>query len=126
MLAWELSNSLDTSFCLLAFERACQVRKPQIINTDQGAQYTSLAFCERVTGAGIALSMDGKGRAIDNVFTERFWRTLKYEPGRRSGSVAEKLSGRAGCLSAVRPLHPLVQPGADALRLRGPDPKSGL
>lgn len=79
VLAWELSNSLDTSFCLLAFERACQIRKPQIVNTDQGAQYTSLIFGERVTGAGIALSMDGKGRAIDNVFTERFWRTLKYE-----------------------------------------------
>lgn len=79
VLSWELSNSLDTSFCLLAFERACAVRKPQIVNTDQGAQYTSLAFSERVVGAGIALSMDGKGRAIDNVFTERLWRSLKYE-----------------------------------------------
>lgn len=79
VLAWELSNSLDTQFCLLAFERACAMRKPHIINTDQGAQYTSLAFTQRVIGAGIELSMDGKGRAIDNVFTERFWRSLKYE-----------------------------------------------
>jgi len=79
VLAWELSNSLDTSFCLIALERACALKKPQIVNTDQGAQYTSLAFSEQVVGAGIALSMDGKGRAIDNVFTERFWRTLKYE-----------------------------------------------
>lgn len=79
ILAWELSNSLDTSFCLMAFEQACAIRKPQIINTDQGAQYTSLVFTERVISSGIALSMDGKGRAIDNVFTERFWRTLKYE-----------------------------------------------
>lgn len=63
----------------MAFEQACAIRKPQIINTDQGAQYTSLLFTERVTSCGIALSMDGKGRAIDNVFTERFWRTLKYE-----------------------------------------------
>lgn len=79
ILAWELSNSLDTSFCLMAFEQACAIRKPQIINTDQGSQYTSLVFTERVLSSGIALSMDGKGRAIDNVFTERFWRTLKYE-----------------------------------------------
>lgn len=79
ILAWELSNSLDTGFCLTALERACALRKPQIINTDQGAQYTSLAFSERVIGSGISLSMDGRGRAIDNVFTERFWRTLKYE-----------------------------------------------
>lgn len=55
----------------MAFERACAVRKPQIVNTDQVAQYTSLAFTERVVGAGTALSMDGKGRAIDNVFAER-------------------------------------------------------
>lgn len=79
VLSWELSNSLDTTFCLTALEGACEQRVPLIINTDQGAQYTSLTFSERVLSKGIALSMDGKGRAIDNVFTERFWRTLKYE-----------------------------------------------
>jgi putative transposase len=79
ILSWELSNSLDTSFCLVALDQACAVRRPALINTDQGAQYTSLAFSERVVGQGIALSMDGKRRAIDNVFTERFWRSLKYE-----------------------------------------------
>lgn len=79
VLSWELSNSLDTTFCLLALEGACSVVKPQIINTDQGAQYTSTVFSERVVSAGIQLSMDGKRRAIDNVFTERFWRSLKYE-----------------------------------------------
>lgn len=63
------------SFYLLTFERAYQLLKPQLVNT----QYTSLAFGERVTGAGIALSMGSEGRAIDNVFTERIWRTLKYE-----------------------------------------------
>ena len=79
VLSWELSNSLDTSFCLSALQQACVIRKPQIINTDQGAQYTSLAFRQGVIGQGIELSMDGKGRAIDNVFTERLWRSLKYE-----------------------------------------------
>lgn len=79
VLSWELSNSLDLSFCLVALDRACQQSNPQIINTDQGAQYTSMAFSEQVISKGIALSMDGKRRAIDNVFTERFWRTLKYE-----------------------------------------------
>lgn len=79
VLSWELSNSLDVAFCLQALQQACSVLKPRIINTDQGAQFTSLAFTQQVTGQGINLSMDGKGRAIDNVFTERLWRSLKYE-----------------------------------------------
>lgn len=79
VLSWQLSNSLDVSFCLEALQQACAIRKPQIINTDQGAQFTALAFSQQVVGQGIALSMDGKGRAIDNVFTERLWRTVKYE-----------------------------------------------
>lgn len=79
VVSWELSNSLDTSFCLACLERACEVKMPKIINTDQGAQYTSLLFTERVTSKNIRLSMDGKGRAIDNIFTERLWRSVKYE-----------------------------------------------
>lgn len=79
VLSRELSNSLDVAFCLQALQQACSVLKPRIINTDQGAQFTSLAFTQQVTGQGINLSMDGKGRAIDNVFTERLWRSLKYE-----------------------------------------------
>jgi putative transposase len=79
VVSWELSNSLEVDFCLHALEQACEVRKPQIINTDQGAQYTSLAFTQKVVNQDINLSMDGKGRAIDNVFTERLWRSLKYE-----------------------------------------------
>jgi putative transposase len=79
VVSWELSNSLETSFCLDAFDAACAVKMPTIINTDQGAQYTSTLFTERVLGKNIRLSMDGKGRAIDNIFTERLWRSLKYE-----------------------------------------------
>lgn len=79
VVSWELSNSLETSFCLDALDAACAVKMPTIINTDQGAQYTSTLFTERVLGKNIRLSMDGKGRAIDNIFTERLWRSLKYE-----------------------------------------------
>ena len=80
VLAWELSNTLEAGFCLLALERVWPQVKVQIINTDQGAQFTSRGFVEAVLGQpGVNLSMDGKGRAIDNVFTERLWRSLKYE-----------------------------------------------
>lgn len=79
VLSWQLSNSLDVDFCLQALHQACAIRKPVIINTDQGAQFTSLTFIHQVTQQGVKLSMDGKGRCIDNVFTERLWRTFKYE-----------------------------------------------
>lgn len=80
VLAWELSNTLEVGFCLEALARVWPQLSVQIINTDQGAQFTSKAFVESVLGQpGTKLSMDGKGRAIDNVFTERLWRSLKYE-----------------------------------------------
>lgn len=79
VMSWELSNSLEVSFCLDALAMAQQMVVPQIINTDQGSQFTCSRFVEAVLDKGSKLSMDGKGRAIDNVFTERFWRTLKYE-----------------------------------------------
>ncbi len=79
VVSWELSNSMDTSFCIVALEMAHKTIVPEINNTDQGAQFTSLGFVQAVLDAGSRLSMDGKGRAIDNVFTERFWRSLKYE-----------------------------------------------
>ena len=80
ILSWELSNSLDARFCLDALGRIWDQAEIDIVNTDQGAQYTSKAFVSAVTGReGVRLSMDGKGRASDNVFTERFWRTIKYE-----------------------------------------------
>jgi putative transposase len=80
VLAWELSNTLDTSFCVVALRQALSMgRQPTIFNTDQGSQFTSEAFTGVLTGAGIAISMDGVGRAFDNIMVERLWRTVKYE-----------------------------------------------
>ena len=79
VVAWELSNSLDTDFCLAMLEKALQKNKPEILNSDQGCQFTSQAWIEAVEKEGIQISMDGKGRCLDNVYIERFWRSLKYE-----------------------------------------------
>jgi putative transposase len=80
VLAWRLSNTLDTEFCVDALEEALSRHgTPEIFNTDQGAQFTSDAFTTVLKDAGVRISMDGKGRWIDNVFIERLWRSLKYE-----------------------------------------------
>lgn len=79
VLAWELSNSLETAFCTSALERALAGGVPEIFNTDQGAQFTSEAFTGQLETAGIRISMDGRGRATDNIFIERLWRSVKYE-----------------------------------------------
>ncbi len=79
VLAWQLSTSLDTSFCLEALEMALRFGKPEIFNTDQGSQFTSSAFTGMLKDNGINISMDGRGRCMDNIFTERLWRTVKYE-----------------------------------------------
>ena len=80
VLAWELSNTLDANFCVEALARAlASGRRPAIFNTDQGSQFTSEAFTTVLTEAGIAISMDGVGRAFDNIMVERLWRTVKYE-----------------------------------------------
>ncbi len=80
VLAWELSNTLDANFCVSALEQALAIgRQPVIFNTDQGSQFTSEAFTKVLTVAGIAISMDGVGRAFDNIMVERLWRTVKYE-----------------------------------------------
>ena len=79
VLAWQLSNTLDGLFCLDALELALAQGRPDIFNTDQGAQFTALAFTSRLETAGIRISMDGRGRALDNVFVERLWRSVKYE-----------------------------------------------
>jgi putative transposase len=79
VLSWRLSNTLDGHFVLEALDAALARARPEIFNTDQGAQYTSLAFTGRLESAGIQISMDGRGRALDNVFVERLWRTVKYE-----------------------------------------------
>jgi putative transposase len=80
VLAWRLSNTLDASFCVAALEEALQrFGRPAIFNTDQGSQFTSAAFTGVLEAAGISISMDGRGRWMDNVFIERLWRSLKYE-----------------------------------------------
>jgi putative transposase len=79
VLAWEVSNTLDTAFCVAALDRALARGHPTIFNTDQGSQFTSEAFTGRLLAADVRLSMDGRGRALDNVFVERLWRTVKYE-----------------------------------------------
>jgi len=80
VLAWRLSNTLDVAFCVEALEAALSHHgRPEIFNTDQGAQFTAAAFTSRLEAAGIAISMDGRGRWLDNVFVERLWRSLKYE-----------------------------------------------
>jgi putative transposase len=79
VLSWELSNSMDSSFCVEATERALKKGTPEIFNTDQGSQYTSGKFQSLFKDTDIKVSMDGRGRALDNVFVERLWRTVKYE-----------------------------------------------
>ena len=79
VLAWRLSNSMDVDFCIEALEDALSFGKPEIFNTDQGSQFTSREFTGALKSQGITISMDGKGRAIDNVMIERLWRTVKYE-----------------------------------------------
>jgi putative transposase len=80
VLAWRLSNTMDLTFCLDALEEAlARFGKPEIFNSDQGAQFTSTAFTGRLEAAEVRISMDGRGRWLDNVFIERLWRSLKYE-----------------------------------------------
>jgi putative transposase len=79
VLSWQVSNTLDVCFCLEALDQALCLGKPVIFNTDQGAQFTSAAFTERLEKSGIRISQDGRGRALDNVFVERLWRSVKYE-----------------------------------------------
>ena len=80
VLSWRVSNTLDTSFCVEALEEALQrFGTPEIFNTDQGSQFTSEAFTDVLKDKGVAISMDGKGRWVDNVFVERLWRSVKYE-----------------------------------------------
>jgi putative transposase len=80
VLSWALSNALDTAFCIDALTDAFRSpRRPDIFNSDQGCQFTALAFVSMLKQENIRISMDGRGRALDNVFSERLWRTVKYE-----------------------------------------------
>lgn len=95
VLSWKLSNTLDSNFCVEALEEALEYGKPEIFNTDQGSQFTSEAFTGTLLKRGIQISMDGKGRALDNVFVERLWRSVKYENIYLNsyGSIPEVKSG---------------------------------
>jgi putative transposase len=79
VVAWRLSNTLDGSFCLDMLEEALGRGRPEVFNTDQGVQFTAAAWTGRLESAGVAVSMDGRGRCLDNVFVERLWRSVKYE-----------------------------------------------
>lgn len=113
VLSWRLSNSLEGSFCVEALEAALGRGKPEIFNTDQGSQFTASAFTRCLERAGVAISMDGRGRALDNVFIERLWRTVKYEwlYTHGYGAVAELQAGLAeyfGFYNSTRPHQSLA------------------
>jgi putative transposase len=101
VLSWELSNSLDVSFCSQALEKALLIGKPEIFNSDQGCQFTSSDFTNVLKQAQIKISMDGKGRALDNIIVERLWRSVKYEEVyiRDYEEVVEAYSGIGNYLS---------------------------
>jgi len=79
VLSWELSIDMDVDFCIMALERALAIDTPEIFNSDQGSQFTSLDFINQLKQKNIQISMDGRGRAMDNIFNERLWRSVKYE-----------------------------------------------
>ena len=79
VVSWALDDTLEMPFVVDAVERALTVATPQIWNSDQGSHFTSVQYIQRLEAAGVRISMDGKGRALDNIFTERFWRSVKYE-----------------------------------------------
>jgi len=79
VLSWEVSLTLESEFCLVALARALALARPEVFNTDQGAQFTSQAFTGALNERAVRISMDGRGRALDNIFVERLWRSVKYE-----------------------------------------------
>lgn len=95
VVSWELSNTMEVEFCLRALEAALAQNTPEIFNSDQGSQFTSLAFTTRLEKQGIAISHDGRGRALDNIFVERLWRSVKYEEVYPKGysTVTEAMEG---------------------------------
>ena len=97
VLTWQLSNTLDGDFCLAALQQALQAGRPMIFNTDQGVQFTAHAFTGCLTMAEVQISRDGRGRALDNIFIERLWRSVKYEDIylKDYGSVLELDAGLA-------------------------------
>ena len=100
VLAWRLSNTLEGSFCLEALDEALAAKQPEIFNSDQGSQFTAAAFTSRLEKCGVAISMDGRGRALDNVFVERLWRSVKYEEVYLQG-LRRRLGGRGIALRVL-------------------------
>jgi len=98
VIAWRLSNTLDGAFCLDMLEEALSRGRPEVFNTDQGVQFTAQAWTSRLEGVGVQVSMDGRGRCLDNVFVERLWRSVKYEDLylKCYGSVPELHGGLRG------------------------------
>ena len=122
ILAWRLSNTLDTRFCVEALEEALEMYgNPEIFNTDQGSQFTSIAFTEMLVAAGIRCSMDGRGRCLDNVFIQRLWRSLKYE-----AVYLHEVGGRLRGAAGDRRVDRVLQRGTTALGTRWPDAVRGL
>jgi putative transposase len=95
VVSWELSNTMEVEFCLSALEAVLAQNTPEIFNSDQGSQFTSVAFTTRLEKQGIAISHDGRGRALDNIFVERLWRSVKYEDVYPKGysTVTEAING---------------------------------
>ena len=133
VLAWQLSNSLESSFCEEVLDRALESGRPRIFNTDQGVQFTSRQFTGRLESAGVRVSMDGKGRVLDNVFVERLWWSLKYEhvyltehltvPSLHTG-----LKGYLGFFNCERPHQSLLNQTpwrvySGAVKVPGPKPR---
>ena len=109
VLAWRLSITMETDFCVDALREAMDRHgRPEIFNTDQGVQFTSAAFLDELSGQGVRISMDGKGRFLDNIFIERLWRSLKYEEVyiKAYGSVAEARQGIGGWLGFYNEKRP--------------------
>src|SRR3982074_896595 len=104
VLSWELSNTMETGFCLAALHAAFRFGQPEIWNSDQGSQFTSADFLAPLKKRGISISMDGRGRALDNVFIERLWRSLKYEL-----NLSRRLRQRPRSVPGAGKLFPLLQ-----------------
>jgi len=96
VLSWRLSNTMDAKFCVEALHEAlAKYGKPEIFNIDQGSPFTSLEFTGVLKDAGIKISMDGRGRCMDNIFIERLWRSLKYEAVYLN-ELSDEFAGRTG------------------------------
>ena len=117
VLSWELSNTMETGFCLAALEAAFRFGQPEIWNSDQGSQFTSADFLAPLKKRGISISMDGRGRALDNVFIERLWRSAEVRT-----HLPRRLRQRGRTVPSAGPLLPLLQSPAphQALGYRTP------